>query len=576
MKHLLLILLGGMSACNNPVPPTVPQPHAAYAASLWKGAARDTTLKLAFDESRHRASPELLNECRVQAQRAAAWLPSPINGPFTFVLHPSIEEKGLLLNNTSPVQLVPEKKEAHLVLNAYFGSAQLGLQNLLFIRSALGSPAQPFLEEGLAIQFNEQWQGKGADYWSAKLLACRLLPSPKALCNSQWLENAPPLIRQAAAASFARFLLTKWGKTEFLQKYVQWQPGPAALEQLQQEWAAYLKAVPMDASAEQREVPGYWKGFNFAHEGYSIYNGYGSRLSAKMLREIRGAGANAIALVPYSYMRDANAPSPIPVMQRAGTETDESTIRDAAFAKGIGLKTVLKPQIWLGRGQWPGDVRMASEQDWEQFFSYYSLWIGHYAILAAVQDIDLLCVGVEFAQATLARPHDWRKLFGQIKTLYPGPITYAANWGEEFEKVAFWDSVDAIGLNCYYPLSQDKEPDRATLESAFRQKMELARRISQRYQKPILLTEIGFTSTPTPWASPHVDGRGEDYSGHTQQLCYQVATEGIQGQEGWLKGILWWKYPSHPNHGGKGHTGFTPRGKPTADILPQLFGSLPD
>jgi hypothetical protein len=40
--------------------------------------------------------------------------------------------------------------------------------------------------------------------------------------------------------------------------------------------------------------------------------------------------------------------------------------------------------------------------------------------------------------------------------------------------------------------------------------------------------------------------------------------------------VLWWKYPSYPELGGAGHTGFTPNNKPAEAQLPELFSRLPE
>ncbi|MCO6480220.1 MAG: hypothetical protein J5I94_26510, partial [Phaeodactylibacter sp.] len=319
----------------------------------------------------------------------------------------------------------------------------------------------------------------------------------------------------------------------------------------------------------------YLKGFNFAHEGYAIYNGYGSGLAAEALRKMQELGVNAVAIVPYSYMRNPQAPTPLPFMTRAGAETDEGVARDAFLARQLGMKTVLKPQIWLGGGSWPGDVEMQSEEGWKQFFDYYYRWMRHYALLAEMNEMDMLCIGVEFAKATLQREQDWRALIGRLRGIYSGPITYSANWGKEFENFPFWDALDYIGLNCYYPLSPDENPGDAELSAAFHRVLHLAERVSKRYRKPLLFTEIGFTSTPTPWISPHKDGDGSPYQGQAQQRCYRIVLEKLQAETEWCRGILWWKYPSYLGDGGPGHTGFTPNGKPAEAMVREWFGRLP-
>ncbi len=493
-------------------------------------------------------------------------------------LYPSLEAKGLALQNTQPVQVQWEERSASIVASPYFRTHSLGEQNELLLQQVLGNPGHAFLAEGLGVIFNDKWQGRGHRYWAAHVARPGNWPPLSTLFGKQWQQINSSLLKTLAAATFCDFIIAHWGRHQFLEQYRTWRPTPQQLEALEPHWAAFLRQLA--STSPQRPdrratTPGYWKGFNFAHEGYAIYNGYGSELAAQMLREQHQLGANAVTLVPYSYMREPDRPTPLPFMTRAGTETDESIIRDLQYAQELGMKVMLKPQIWLGGGHWPGDIAMETEADWAAFFQYYQAWIQHYALLAEIEGADAFCVGVEFTQATLKKPGQWRALIEKIRGLYKGSIVYAANWGEEFEQLQFWDALDWIGLNCYYPLSQQDAPSTQTLAGSFRDKLEKARAISRRYQRPLLITEIGFTSTTAPWITPYKDGEGAAYSGAAQLKCYEMATQVLSQAGDWCRGVLWWKYPSYPTLGGQGHTGFTPNNKPAEQQLPLLFRQLP-
>ncbi len=46
----------------------------------------------------------------------------------------------------------------------------------------------------------------------------------------------------------------------------------------------------------------------------------------------------------------------------------------------------------------------------------------------------------------------WRELIGNIRDVYAGPLSYAANF-DQFQEVGFWDALDVVGVNAYFPLS---------------------------------------------------------------------------------------------------------------------------
>lgn len=515
----------------------------------------------------------LMEDCEANAARVLAFCGGQAPGqPIPCHLYNSIEEKGLRLNDTRPAQADFSRGAAHLVANAAFPGQYAGAGNALLLRRLLGKPKTEALEQGLTLYFTTNWQKKGYDYWAARLhQSGNMAPLAEILDNDQ-LARESPLVAGCLTASFVGFLVGHWGRETFLERYANWQPTPEEIRRLEAAWRLRLQTPPQPQPPPP-PLP-YLKGFNFAHEGYAIYNGYGSGLSRQSLQQLQALGATAVAIVPYSYMRDALTPAPLPFMSRAGTETDESIIQDAFTARQLGMKTVLKPQIWLGGGSWPGDVEMQSETDWEQFFDHYYRWMRHYALLAEMNGMDMLCIGVEFAKATL-RENDWRALIRRLRGLYSGPMIYSANWGKEFENLQFWDALDYIGLNCYYPLSQETAPADEELSAAFRRVLHLAGRVSRQYGKPLLFTEIGFTSTPAPWIAPHKDRDGAPFDGQAQERCYRIVLENLKGETEWCHGILWWKYPSDLSHGGEGHTGFSPNGKPAEKAVKEWFVKLP-
>ncbi len=521
-------------------------------------------------------STELMRSCKQQAVSILSFcgIDRPPKLSLPVKMYASVEEKGLALENTQPVQIRWQEPSLALVSSPYFGEAQLGIQNALLLRQLLGKPATLALEDGLSIYFNPQWQFKGHQHWAGRLLYKNNLPPLKEILDTERRQSASPLVYRAAAASFTQYLLEQWGRAAFLKRYADWIPEPAERSTLERGWHRWLQPHAKAPPPQARPLP-YLKGFNFAHEGYSIFNGYGSGYAAEALEKQKRLGANVVAIVPYSYMRNPRQPSSFPIMRRAGTETDEGVIRDALLAQELGMKVVLKPQIWLGGGHWPGDIEMRTEADWAAFFQHYYRWIRHYALLAEIYGMDMLCVGVEFAKATQQQPQRWIDLIAKLRGIYRGSMTYAANWGAEFEALSFWSHLDYIGLDCYYPLSESSEPSDAALRQAFAEKLELAKRISQQAKRPLLLTEIGFTSTPAPWRSPHQDGRGKPYNGQTQQRCYKICMQVLAESGDWQQGVLWWKFPSDLSEGGGEHTGFTPNEKPAEEQLARWFSRLP-
>ena len=477
-----------------------------------------------------------------------------------YYIYSTAESKALQQGNSTQAHFDANLNSVYTIINEKYKDNYIEKENQLVIRQLLRQPFNEILELGLSIRFTDKWQKYGFEYWAARLASSDNTLSLIELTNQESMQYESPLVKECMAGALVNFLIDKKGKDVFLKEYIEWNPTKDELGQMESNWQAYL--ITLAKQHPRKEIRlntdlGL-KGFNFAHEGYRIFNGYMSNLATQSIEKQVSLGCNALAIVPYSYMRDDQKPTPLPITNRPGSENDQGVIHSAYEAKARGMTTMLKPQIWL-RGSWPGGIKMKSDADWQLFYKHYHKWIRHYALLAEIHEIDMLCVGVEFVNSTLAHEDEWRDIFQNLRGLYSGQLTYAANWGDEFEKVQFWDELDFIGLNCYYPLSKKDNATKAELSENFEKVKRKIQKVYDRHQKPIVFTEIGFRSINAPWMHPHAEGDNSFNEKH-QEICYKVVLEGVENEE-WYGGILWWKFPSYLRYGGDKNNSYTPNNK---------------
>lgn len=316
-----------------------------------------------------------------------------------------------------------------------------------------------------------------------------------------------------------------------------------------------------------RSLPSFQRGVTLAHEGFRTNEGYGSEASFKQLVRLREMGANSVTLVPYGFTR---APEETEVRWRGSDETDErvsSTIREA---RRLGLAAVLKPQLW-SRGRWTGDIAFADDAAFRLWMASYREFILHYARLAELERADLLVIGTELGGLTLPREADWRALIREIRTAYKGRLTYAANWGREFETLGFWDELDLLGVNFYYPLAAPGEQPRVG-SPRLRELERKLEEISRRHRKPVLFTEVGYAASEAAAAEPWKE-ENAPLDPEMQARCYEVIFQSFYGKR-WLAGLHWWKWPSH-GRGSEEDPSFSPLGKPALGVLEKWYGGAP-
>ena len=236
---------------------------------------------------------------------------------------------------------------------------------------------------------------------------------------------------------------------------------------------------------------------------------------------------------------------------------------------------MIKPQIWVWRGQFTGHISMDSETQWNILEDSYSSFILMYAAIAQETNAALFCIGTELEKFVISRPAYWNGLIQEIKKVYKGKLTYAANW-DEFKRVPFWRQLDCIGIDAYFPVTDKKTPTVEEFEAGWRPHKIEIQKIQNKFNKPILFTEYGYRSIDftgkEPWDSKRI-------TGSINLLAQKNGLQAIHNQfwkEDWfLGGFIWKWFHKHTEVGGENNNRFTPQNKPAEVLLRSLYKQTP-
>jgi len=316
-------------------------------------------------------------------------------------------------------------------------------------------------------------------------------------------------------------------------------------------------------------VADFQKGIAFTGYSADSYVGENARLSLQALRQ---TGAGWISLLATAYQDTINAT--LIDYQGRDTPTDASILDIMSYAHGLGLKVVLKPHVDLlnDPDHYRGDIGPGfAEADWAEWFASYRDFILHYAGLATAAGAELFCVGCELG-TTVSHETEWRAMIAEIRGVYSGPLVYADNLVETRPNaVGWWDAVDFIGEDAYPTLSQSDEPTLDELTGAWRTYAGKLRVLASKWNKSLIITEVGFRSVRGGEANPWDWQRTGPVDLAIQEKCYEATFRAIDNQS-WLAGIYWWQWAPDPNDGGPDDTGYTPHGKPAESVLRTWFG----
>lgn len=292
----------------------------------------------------------------------------------------------------------------------------------------------------------------------------------------------------------------------------------------------------------------------------------------KQVDPVVALNANYAAIMPFGFIRTLDNPAIIHNTDRQWFgETRDGAQQYIELLKKNNIKIMIKPQIWIWRGEFTGYLKMNSEADWQELEGSYRSFILEYAALAQEMQSDLFCIGTELEQFIIHRPDYWKKLIEEIRQVYKGKLTYAANW-DEYKRVPFWNQLDYIGVDAYFPVSENKTP---TVEQArlgwqpWKQEM-LA--VAKKADKKILFTEFGYRSVDyagkEPWKS---DRSMNQVNLEVQNNTYTALFDELWAEDWFAGGFIWKWFTAYDKVGGVDNAQFTPQNKPVEDIIRSYY-----
>ena len=237
-----------------------------------------------------------------------------------------------------------------------------------------------------------------------------------------------------------------------------------------------------------------------------------------------------------------------------------------------GIKVMIKPHIWIRHGQYTGHLKMDNEEDWKELETTYRNFILEYARLAQEEKVAIFSVGVELEQFVINRPDFWKNLIKEVKAIYKGKVTYASNW-DEYSRVPFWDQLDYIGIDSYFPISEEKTPSVEQAKAGWRYWKEKLASFSKENKKQVLFTEWGYRSMDYTGKEPWVTTRGNANVNLEAQANATQAVFETFWQEDWFAGGFVWKwFIHHERSGGVQNDRFTPQNKPAQEVIKKYYG----
>jgi hypothetical protein len=286
--------------------------------------------------------------------------------------------------------------------------------------------------------------------------------------------------------------------------------------------------------------------------GVSITKGNFIEPIGRSMDEIKKDGGNWVSFMPnWFIVPDYQGNEIVPIYSDEFKGTSgwvTSTIRDEDLVTLIGMAhdrdlkvyvcPALAPENWGPGVKGKGDLEPS---DPDAFFKSYKAFIGHYADIAEQTGVEMLCVGSENDTLTeedlsqnsgINKTARWRDVIASARQHYSGLLTYSVSCITEDrcgpQLIKFWDDLDVIGWEWYVPIATGEHESIASMrQNAERIIQNNIKPLYVHYQKPIVITEMGWEAYPG--ACAHTYGTGTSQGGDRleQASCYEAAFQAI-------------------------------------------------
>jgi hypothetical protein len=188
----------------------------------------------------------------------------------------------------------------------------------------------------------------------------------------------------------------------------------------------------------------------------------------------------------------------------------------------------------------------------------------------------MFSMGVELRSwVTTTRSSSFAHIVSAVRRVYHGLLTYSANWDDVDDTVILGD-IDVIGINAFYPLANVSGATEAALVDGGRKVREGVHSLAERWHKPVLFTEMGYTTRPDaavrPWEWPEsMNGVAVDEA--AQAVAYRALVGPLLEEPDFVGFFVWRTYADPDDVSQEPPWGFSPRGKLAELVVRDAFAA---
>lgn len=293
---------------------------------------------------------------------------------------------------------------------------------------------------------------------------------------------------------------------------------------------------------------------------------------ATYLLAVKKVNADWVAISPFAFSKAGKPSVTFDSRFQWWGETSNGSKAIIDYAQQANLKILLKPQVWM-MSSWVGSFELKNEKDWQQWEKDYEAYILTFAHIAAAKNVEAFCVGTEYKIAAIKREKFWRELICKVRDIYDGPLTYASNW-DNYQNIPFWDALDFIGVDAYFPLQNAASPELEVLLKNWKPIKKQLEICAKKHQKQVVFTEYGYMSCDyTAWRNweNEANRNGVDLNLEAQSIAFEALYQTLWKEPWFGGGFIWKWYHNYERSGGQNNKDYTPQNKPVEKVIGKWY-----
>jgi sugar phosphate isomerase/epimerase len=310
--------------------------------------------------------------------------------------------------------------------------------------------------------------------------------------------------------------------------------------------------------------------------GYHPGVGYGSPAYGRTLGEVRAMGATWVAITPFGRVADLTGTGVDLTFEAPFAQNRADVTRAIELAHARGLHVMLVPHLWVETGEWRGYLAPGTDDAWARWAESYGAFLRTWAGVAEATHVEMFSVGVELRSwVTTTRAPSFAAIIKDVRKTYRGLLTYSSNW-DDVEDAVILGAIDVIGINAFYPLAtHEGASDEELLEGA-RAVRTKVHSLAERWGKPVVFTELGYTTRPDPavrpWEWPEALGRVV-VDEVAQAQAYRALLAPVLDEPDFAGFFVWRLYADPDDVSQEAPMAFSPRGKRAEVVMRDAFAA---